>query len=89
MKKVGQQAKALKVAHNKRTNRTFQTIFKLLGRTLYDRALLDAQKAIVDKSQSRRPIDYLQMEDPVDVALQIVKLVAVNPPISTVTSLIL
>ena len=86
-KNAGQWADSLKVAHDEETDRTFQTIFKLLGRTLYDRGLPDAQKAIADEAQSKGRVDNLQSEDPVEAALQIVKGVAVDPPISMVTRL--
>ena len=84
-KKVGQWVDSLKVAHDQGTDRTFQTMFNLLVRTLYERGLPDARKAIVDEAQSKGQLDY---DDPVQAALSIVKLVAVDPPMSMVTRLI-
>ena len=63
-------------------------MFKLFGRKLYERGLPDARKAIVDEAQSEGWLDYMQMDDSVQAALSIVKLVAVDPPISMVTRLI-
>lgn len=60
-------------------------MFKLLSRTIYFRV---AQKAIVDETQSNRLVNYLQMTDPIDAALQIFKLVAVDPHIAMVSLLI-
>lgn len=62
-------------------------MFKLLGRTFYGRGLPDVQKAIVDESESKGHLDYFQMFDPVQATLSIVKLVALDPPISMVTRL--
>lgn len=87
-KRFGQWADILKVTHEKGSDRHLQTMFRLLGRTLYDRDLPEAQKAIIDEEQDKGQIDYLQMDTPIEDALQIFKLVAVDPPITTVKSLI-
>ena len=87
-KRFGQWAESLKAAHDDGTDRTFQTVFKLLGRTIYNRGLPDSQKAIADEPHSKGHVDCLHMEDPVEAALQIAKIVTVNPPISTFTHLI-
>lgn len=77
----------MKVVHDQGSDRAFKTIFKLLGRTLYDRGLPYSQKAIVDEAQAKGQIDSLQMDDPVEFFLQIVKLVAVDSLIAMVTNL--
>lgn len=80
---------SLKVAVDKGPDRTFQINVKLLGRALYDCRLPDSHKAIVDEAYSNGLVDPLQMEDPVEAALQIVNLVAVDRPTSMFTRLIL
>lgn len=52
-KNVGQWSDALKEAHDNGHYCTLQTMFKLLGRTLYKHGLLEAQKAIFHETQSK------------------------------------
>lgn len=79
---------SLNVAHDKGSDRRLQTMYRLLGRNLYGGGLPEAQKAIVDEAQEKVEIDYLQMDNTVEAALQIIRLVAVDPPITIVTRLI-
>lgn len=62
-------------------------MFKLSRRTLYERGLSHAQKAIVDEVQAKGQLDNLQMHDTVQASLSIVELIAMGPPISMVTRL--
>lgn len=85
---VGQLIDPLKVDHDQGTDRLLQTNFRLFGRTIYERGLPDAQKAIVDEAQAKGQIDYFQIDNLVKAALQIAKLVPVDLPITMVPRLI-
>lgn len=63
-------------------------MYTLIGHPIYNRGLHDAQKEIVNEAHEKENIDFLQRRNPVEVALQIVKLVAVDPPMAMVTRLI-
>lgn len=61
---------------------------QILGQALYTRGLPCEQQAIVDEAQSKVTMDSTQTVNPVMAVSDIVKIVAVDPPIAKVTSLI-
>jgi len=86
--RVGKWVSLMKAAHDEGEDRTYKTLFKILGRTLYERALPGDQQALVDEAQAKGEINYLQTDDPVQAVRDIVRIVAVDAPIAMVTRLI-
>ena len=77
----------VQTAAEKETDRTYKTIWATLGRWFYDRALPSAQQSIVDEAQAKGVIDYKQ-DNQIAAVKDIVELIAVDPPIATVSRLI-
>lgn len=63
-------------------------MFKVFGQTLDQRGLPLEQQSIVDEVKAKEVIAYHQTEDPVKVVLDIVNMVAMDPPNAMVTRVI-
>lgn len=87
-RRVGRWVDYVKAAHDTGVDRHFKTIYKILGRTLYERGLPVDQQAIVEEAQVKGIINYKQDDDPIASVRDIVRTVAVDPPIATVSRLI-
>lgn len=61
---------------------------KTLGQSLYQRGFPGEQKSIVDGAQAKEVIEYQKTEAPVKPVLEVVNVVAVDPPMVMVTRLI-
>lgn len=80
-KKVGEWVRLVKTAHDSGSDRTYKTLFKIIGPTLYQ-CLPREQQPIVDETHNKQKIDYTQSNDPVEAVLDILKTVAVDPSIA-------
>ena len=87
-RKVGRWVDVVKAAHDNGNDSHFQTLYKILGRALFERGLPADQQAMVDEAQAKGTIDYLQTSDPVSAVRDIVDTVAIDPPIAMVSRLI-
>lgn len=87
-KSIGKWVDLLKAAHDTGEDGRLKTIFRILGQTLYQRGLPPEQQSIVDEAQAKGVIDFHQTDNPVQAVLGIVNVVAVDPPMATVTRLI-
>ena len=66
----------------------FQTIFKILGGTLYELSLPPDQQTMMDEAQAKKAINYLQLDDPVAAVRDSMETIALYPPIAMVSRLI-
>lgn len=87
-KKEWKWVQLIKAAHDSGNDSFYHTKFKILGQKSYLRGLSREQQAVVDEARPEGTVNYLHTGDPVKVALNIVKVVAIDPPIAKVTSLI-
>lgn len=85
---VGKLVDLVKFAHDSGAKRSYHTLFKIIGQTLYTRGLPREQQAIVYEAQDKGTINYTQTDNPVDAVHYIVKVFVAYPPIPSVTSLI-
>ena len=87
-KRVAEWVATMKKANDHGEDRSIRTRFQLLGRILYQEALPDAQKSLVDDAINKKQLNLFSNEDPVKLVLKIVNVVAIDPPMAQVTRLI-
>lgn len=85
---AGKWVNLIETAHDAGNDRTVHTTFKVLVQKIYTRGLPGEQQKIVDEAQKNKKINYLNLENAVQVAPNIAKIVVADPQTSKVRRLI-